>query len=421
MDTNKMLDYEFGKENTYLVAVTYGPDSMALLDMMLKKEVKPVVCYINYHTGEAMESAEQGLRRYCQEKDLILESLDTNFIDQAGRDDDYDAWGRKARYDFFESLYRKYNAAALFIAHQQDDVIESYLTIKEKGIQNAKYGWNKISTYRNMIVVRPLLDYTKEDLLEYDKTNNVPYQPDILHFSHVLSGNALRDRILQMTEIERGQIIDEMAKANSDKNTFIASIDQSISTVDELEIRAILALNEDEFIGTLIDFVNKKSPIHISITAAMASSIRKMCLDRKPNMTLCLKSPIYMVKEYDVIYLDTDGLDMPYSYTLDKPQQFSCPTFDLDFTMGAEDRNIHPEDYPLTVRSVLPQDVYVYGGYLLPVRRMLVAAGVTPRLLHVWPVFLDKDGHIIYVPRYKKGFSEYHTSILNIHVKNDEK
>jgi hypothetical protein len=42
-------------------------------------------------------------------------------------------------------------------------------------------------------------------------------------------------------------------------------------------------------------------------------------------------------------------------------------------------------------------------------------------LLHVWPVFLNKDGKIIYVPRYKKGFSEYHSSILNIHVKNDEK
>jgi hypothetical protein len=101
--------------------------------------------------------------------------------------------------------------------------------------------------------------------------------------------------------------------------------------------------------------------------------------------------------------------------------KFNCETFDLDFTMGAEDRNIHPEDYPLTVRSVLPQDVSIYGGYLVSVRRMLVAAGVSARLLHVWPVFLNKDNKIIYVPRYKKGFSEYHKSILNIHVKNDEK
>jgi hypothetical protein len=58
---------------------------------------------------------------------------------------------------------------------------------------------------------------------------------------------------------------------------------------------------------------------------------------------------------------------------------------------------------------------------LVSVRRMLVAAGISPRLLHVWPVFLNKDGKVIYVPRYKKGFSEYHSSILNIHVKSDEK
>jgi hypothetical protein len=134
-----------------------------------------------------------------------------------------------------------------------------------------------------------------------------------------------------------------------------------------------------------------------------------------------LKGSIYLVKEYDVISLDDDGQDMPYSYVLEKPGVFSCEAFDLDFTNGAADRNIHPEDYPLTVRSSLPQDVTTYGGYLVPVRRMLVAAGISQRLLHVWPVFLNKDGKIIYVPRYKKGFSEYHTSKLAIHVKNDEK
>ena len=106
---------------------------------------------------------------------------------------------------------------------------------------------------------------------------------------------------------------------------------------------------------------------------------------------------------------------------MEKPGKLSCEVFDLDFSMGAEDRGIGSNDYPITVRSALPQDNYSYHGYLVPVRRMLVATGMSSRLLRVWPVFLNKDGKIVYVPRYVKGFSEYHTSVLKIHVKEEEK
>ena len=50
-----------------------------------------------------------------------------------------------------------------------------------------------------------------------------------------------------------------------------------------------------------------------------------------------------------------------------------------------------------------------------------IAAGISERLLHVWPVFLNKHGRIVYIPRYKKGFSEYHSSSMIIHVNEDEK
>src|SRR5574344_710864 len=146
-----------------------------------------------------------------------------------------------------------------------------------------------------------------------------------------------------------------------------------------------------------------------------------MCLDREPNLTYKLKDQFYLVKEYDTLTIMTDPDELPYTYTLDKPGKMSNENFDLDFSNGAEDRGIHAEDYPLTIRTAIPSDVYTYGGYLVPVRKMYREAGMPPRLLAIWPVFVNKDGKIIYVPRYKKGFSEYHSSVLTIHVKNDEK
>ena len=112
---------------------------------------------------------------------------------------------------------------------------------------------------------------------------------------------------------------------------------------------------------------------------------------------------------------------MPYSYTLEKPGKLKTEVFDLDFSMGAEDRNIHDYDYPITIRSALPLDVTTFGGYLVSVRKMLMASGMPRKLLKVWPVFLNKDKKIIYIPRYKKNFQEYHTSVLKINVTNLEK
>jgi len=420
MLASAVLDYTFGPGNTYLVADTYGPASQCLLGMILESGVKPVVCHVNYHLNDDSDKAQELLSQYCKEKGLVFEVLDAAKADQTGKDTDYPAWQRKVRYVFFTEMYKKHDAAALFIAHMQDDVLEAYLTAKSQGIKKAKFGYSKVSTYEGMIVVRPLLDFTRSDLKSFCIQHSVPFLEAGAGLKQVFN-TSIRQKIYQMNEVERDQLYEEMMKENSEKINFINSIDKTIKNVDELNIRTIIALTPDEFAKTIMDFVNRHSPIHITINTKMVGDIRAMCLSKEPNETLKLKGDIYMVKEYDVLTLDTDGLDMPYTYILEKPMKFNCETFDLDFTMGAEDRNIHPEDYPLTVRSVLPQDVYTYGGYLVPVRRMLVAAGVSARLLHVWPVFLNKDGKIIYVPRYKKGFSEYHSSVLNIHVKNDEK
>jgi bifunctional protein TilS/HprT len=420
MLTAAVLNYTFGPGNTYLVADTFGPASQCLVGLLVEAGVKPVVCHVNYHLNPDSEKAQAELTEYCQKNGLILEVCDTHNVDQTGKDEDYPAWQRRIRYAFFEEMYKKHNAAAFFIAHMQDDVLEIYLTAKSQGIGKTKYGFSKVSQYHDMIVVRPLLAYARHDLKSYCNQNNVPYLEAAVGVEHLFT-TSIRQKIYQMNEVERDQLYQQMMAENSEKINFISSIDKSIETVDELEIRSIIALNADEFTKTIMDFVNRHSPVHITITAKMIADIRALCLNKEINDTLKLKGDVYMVKEYDVLTLDTDGLDMPYSYVLEKPSKFSCETFDLDFTMGAEDRNIHPEDYPITIRSALPQDSYIYGGYLVPVRRMLVAAGISPRLLHVWPVFVNKDGKIIYVPRYKKGFSEYHTSVLNIHVKNDEK
>lgn len=273
-----------------------------------------------------------------------------------------------------------------------------------------------------MIIVRPLLAYTREDLIGYCQENNVPFSVSFSNYEEATMRSAVRhDIVSRLNEVERGNILDQIRKEKAEIDGLKQDVNKKILEQDELDIRPLIALTSEGFAETIINFVNAKCPSHTTVTPKMLSEIRAMCLNEQPFATYHMRGSYYMVKEYDVLSIDVDGLDLPYSYVLEKPGKFSCRTFDLDFSNGAEDRNIKESDYPLTIRSSLPQDVTTHAGYLCSVRRMLVASGISQRLLRVWPVFLNNKGEIVYVPRYRKGFNEYHSSILNIRVTNDEK
>lgn len=418
-----MITFDVDKSDTFILAANYGADSMALTFMLQKQEIKFVMCFVNYHLGEEWESSEKHLREYCQEHNIAFESCDADKMDQAGREENFEKWARHTRYAFFEEMYKKYNAGALFIPHQQDDVIENFIVAKQTGVVGSKFGLNPVSSVRDMFVLRPLINFSREDLERYCKLNNVPYDKEFHNYQQDASKSDIRRNIVnKLSDSERELYAMEIKKAKSDVLNFAHKIKASVANVESLNIRELFALTQGEFIDTIIKFVRAHALPKTRVTPKKIEELRQMCLDPKPNMTLKISGNVYFVKEYDEISIDNDGLDLPYHYTIEEPCEFHCETFDLDFRHGAEDRNIKPEDYPLTVRSLLPGDFCTFGGYYVRARQMLVAAGISERLLHVWPVFINKNGKIVYIPRYKKGFSEYHPlSKLSIHVKEEEK
>ena len=417
-----MVNLDIDKNAIYVLAGNTGADAMALSHMLLEQEAKFIMCFVNYQLGPTWDESEQALRDYCASKGIDFEVLYADKVDQTGREKDFEKWARKIRYDFFAEVYKKNDAAALFLAHTEDDVIEGYLISKQTGVRSSKFGLNTVATTRGMIVRRPLVPYSEEDLKEYCDLNLIPYNKDFGNYAYDPSRSVVRREVVdKLNEAERDQYITEIKKANAELISFTANIKQSVDKVDTLNIREIIALSEGEFAETIIRFVKAKAKIRIKITPQILAEFRAMCLNPQPNMCMRIGNNTFLVKEYDEISIDNDGLDLPYHYTLKEPCKFSCEAFELDFTQGAEDRNIHIDDYPLTIRSVLPQDVFSFNGYTVNAKQMLVAAGISERLLHIWPVFLNKEGRIVYIPRYKKGFSEYHKSSMIVHVTEEEK
>lgn len=399
-----MIDLDLDPKGTYLEACSYGPDSMALLDMLQKKGFKPIVCHVNYHKRDISDFEQTSLQKYCQEHNLIFECLDTNTL--VHEEGNFQAWARKVRYDFFKEKYAQYNADGVFVAHQQDDLIETYLLQKMRNGRISQYGMTTISVMDGMIVLRPLLNYTKQDLLGYCADNMVPYSIDVSNFETKYLRNQIRqDVISKLTEVDRENILLEMREENKDIERFIDNLNEKVEIGEELRIRELIALDENEFAETMIKFVNQFKT-HISLSAGRIKEIRKLCLSRQPNITMPLAPNLYLVKEYDIITLGQDKEELPYSYKMEEPGILENEHFSIDFTNGAADRNITQDDYPIIIRSPLPLDQAVVSGNLCDLRRLFIDWKMPTRLRELWPIVVNKNGRVIYVPRYRKDFVE---------------
>ena len=408
-----MVDFEFDNTKNSIAAISFGPDSMALLGMLLEKNIRPVVCHVNYHTRKESNYEEEALKEFCEHNGLIFECLDASKIKKEGN---FEAWARQIRYMFFKQMYVKYHAQALFIGHQQDDLLETYLLQKDRNSVVKRYGLGKITTLNGMKVIRPLLIYTKEDLLEYCHEHHLPYSIDVSNFDKKIQRNRIRHEILsKMSEAEREQLLGDISNENKEMEDFEESLNEKIEIGEELEIRYLLSFDEREFSQIVRRFVNQNAGI-FKLSAGQIKAVRDMCLSPQPNSQIPLDDRFSIVKEYDVLIIgDKEAYAEPYEFVLEKPGKLETEHICVDFSEGAEDRHIFLSSYPIKIRSPKPNDEAIVGGNLCTVRRLFIDWKMPARLRKVWPVVEDKNGMVVYVPRYRKNYlEESHTSIFKI-------
>ena len=95
-----------------------------------------------------------------------------------------------------------------------------------------------------------------------------------------------------------------------------------------------------------------------------------------------------------------------FSFKIDGPSTLDTEYFYLDFTGDTSNRNVSKDDYPITVRNAKPNDVYIIKGYEKQLRRLFIDWKVPVPLRKRWPIIINKNGTIIYVPRYQKDFKK---------------
>ncbi len=400
------------KDGTYLLACSFGPDSMALLNMLIEENIHPIVCHVNYHRRPESDLEQSGLEQFCLSHNLELNVLDTKGLKPTGN---FQAWARNVRYRFFKGLYKEYKADALLIAHHEDDLIETFLLQKARKSLLLSYGLALKSDNFGMTVLRPLLSFSKSSLLTYCEKNNVPFSIDSSNLTDHYERNRIRHSLVEkMTPSERLDVLDEIQHKNDENQNILTQLKVMFPSFDQVSISGVNTLSLEAFI-ILLYLMLKEKKIYFPLTLDHVHQVRDLCRSHKPNSAIPLGDKWQFERQYDLLFLSSPLHIEPYRFVLQAPGPLFCSYFKVDFSVGYLGQNIALEQYPITVRPAIKGDTVYVGQRIKRLNRLFIEWKLPMRLRKIWPVVVDKNDHLIYVPRYQKdpGFPPQSNFVIN--------
>lgn len=197
---------------TYVVAVSGGVDSMALLHLLTTNYQLQTTNYklIVAHFEHGVR-ADSDLDRQLVQAEANTYGLP--FVYDRGHlgPKVSEAAARKARYGFLHRVRKDNRAQAVVTAHHQDDVLETAIINMLRGT-----GWRGLSSLRShAIIKRPLLDVPKSDLLEYAQKHNLAWREDSTNQDMRYLRNYVRGKILpKFSSAQRKILLDHIRHSN---------------------------------------------------------------------------------------------------------------------------------------------------------------------------------------------------------------
>ena len=181
-------------DKLYLIALSGGADSVALALMMKEQGLKFRALHCNFHLrGEESDRDEQFVRDFCHKHAIPLEVCHFDTLASAREHKtSIEMEARDLRYRWFAQRAQALDAEAICVAHHKDDQAETLLLnlIRGTGLKGLA-AMHPERTVNGLRILRPLLDTTKEEILNYLSHMEQDYVTD----STNLERDALRNRI----------------------------------------------------------------------------------------------------------------------------------------------------------------------------------------------------------------------------------
>ena len=234
------------KKQLYLVALSGGADSVALLLALKKLGYNIEAAHCNFHLrGEESDRDEDFCKNLCRELDikLHLAHFDTQ-TNASLHGISIEMAARNLRYNYFEALLKDINASAVCVAHHKDDSAETLLLnlIRGTGIE----GLTGIKSKNNRIV-RPFLCVRRNEIINYLEQQNQSFVTDSSNLVNDVQRNKIRLDIMPLLQTINPLVVEHLNQTGE----YIEEATSILNTVlEQMQDRVVLLKTEGQ---TIVD------------------------------------------------------------------------------------------------------------------------------------------------------------------------
>ena len=410
------------EKDKIVVGVSAGPDSMALLYILkdLSKEIgyKIIVAHVNHNIRKESREEAEFLQKYCLDNDLIFEQMT---IEKYG-DDNFHNEARNIRYEFYHNLIDKYQATYLMTGHHGDDLVETILMRLVRGSTLKGYsGFNEIVDMNNYKIVRPLIHATKDELMEFDKVNNIPYRIDKSNFKDKYTRNRYRKNVLPFLKEEESNVHEKFLKFSKTLIEYDNFIEKLVyENINRVYIDGVLIISE--FLK--LDILLQKRIIDYLLAMIYRDDLIQID-DRHQNLVLSainsnkaslkynLPNDYVVVKEYDKLYFkkmidEINSYDIELNDEVFLPNGMQIKKIENTNSDGNDIMRLNSKDVvlPLRVRTRKNGDkmaIKNMNNQTKKVSDIFINSKVPLNKRDLWPIVVDSTDKIVWIPKVKKS------------------
>src|SRR5438128_745435 len=165
----------FAPEGSYLIGVSGGRDSVALLHWLVDLGYKKlIVCHLNHQLrGRSAKADALFVQKLAARNGVDLEIGSANVRALATKQKmSIETAAREVRYKFFAQVAGQKGCRTIFLAHHADDLVETFLINLFRGAGKAGLtGMREVSVRRindvDLTIVRPLLGVWRAEIDDY--------------------------------------------------------------------------------------------------------------------------------------------------------------------------------------------------------------------------------------------------------------
>lgn len=410
------------KENdTIVIGLSGGPDSMCLLDIILKlnKKIKIVCAHINHNIREESSKELEFVKEYCQNKKVTLEL--TTFPKKSETSSYNEQQLREKRYQYFEKVIEKYHAKYLFTAHHGDDLIETILMRISRGSNLKGYAGFRVENQKiGYKIIKPLIYMTKDEINNYNQEKNIPYVTDNSNEEDNYTRNRYRHHILPFLKKESPNIHLKYLKFSKELDKYYNYVDKEIknildkryknnilditnfNTLDDLiQSKIIESILDDNYIDNLYLVSDK----HIDL-------ILNIIKNPKPNIEINLPDNLKITKSYNELKI-TRKKETKEEYYLKLEAKTELPNgHRIEIITETEEKsnyylklNSQEIKLPLYVRTRKNGDKMTIKNMIneKKIKDIFIDSKLSKSQRDTQPIVVDSNGTIIWLPGLKKS------------------